>query len=456
MYRSVFVLLAWQVFIFHTGCRAADQPVVRAGTSPPTLPSGEAERTEPQGMLTLREALALSLTHNPSLTVFPHALRAADARVLQAGLRPNPEFELEVEEFAGSGERSGFDAAETTIGLGLPIELGGKRDKRTRLAALGRDLVQWDYESARLDVIRETTKGFTAVLAAQDRLALAEQLLALSREAEAAVAQRVEAGRDSPVDALRAGVATSAGQIAVRRARGALATARHNLAAQWGGGAPTFDEAVGDLSEVWSPEPPVDVVAAIGDNPDIARWEAEQQQRRAALRLQKAQAVPDITIGGGVQRFEETDDSAFVFGLSVPIPLFDRNQGGIEEATANLGKAHREYEAAHVRTLAALTGAVRSLSVAYDEVLLLRDEVVPKARQAFEAAREGYRQGKFDYLYVLDAQRTLFETRAGYVDSLEAYHTARADVMRLTGGPVMAVPSDSLHEESTREHGNEK
>ena len=456
MYRSLFVLLAWQVLLFCTGCRAADPPVVRSHASPPSPPSDEAERIEPRGTITLRDALALSLAHNPSLTVFPYALRAADARVLQAGLRPNPEFLLDVEEFGGSDERSGFDAAETTVGLGLPIELGGKRARRTRLAALGRDLVQWDYESARLDVIRDTTKAFAAVLAAQDRLAVAEQLLALSREAEAAVAQRVEAGRDSPVDALRAGVATSATQIEVRRAQGALAAARHNLAAQWGGRAAAFEEVAGDLSDVSTTAPPRIGPEAIADNPDIARWEVEQQQRHAALRLQKARAVPDITIGGGVRRYEQTDDAGLVFGLSVPIPLFDRNQGGIQEATANLGKARREYEAARVRTLAALTEAVSSLSVACDEILLLRDEVLPKATQAFQAAQDGHDQGKFDYLYVLDAQRTLFETRAGYVDSLEAYHTAKADVARLTGGPVAAAPFDSLHEESPREHGNEK
>jgi cobalt-zinc-cadmium efflux system outer membrane protein len=165
----------------------------------------------------------------------------------------------------------------------------------------------------------------------------------------------------------------------------------------------------------------------------LARWATEEDRRRAALRLEKARGTPDITIGAGVRRFEQTDDAALVFGLGVPLPLFDRNQGSILAATAELGKARRQYEAAQVRIWAALSEAVSALAAAYDEVTILRNDVLPKAQRAFEAARQGYQQGKFDYLHLLDAQRTLFQTQAQYVNSTEVYHKAQADVQRLTG-----------------------
>jgi cobalt-zinc-cadmium efflux system outer membrane protein len=173
------------------------------------------------------------------------------------------------------------------------------------------------------------------------------------------------------------------------------------------------------------------------------------------LQLEKAKGVPDVTVGGGVRRFEETDDSAFVMGLGVPIPLFDRNQGGIQEAVAELGKSRRQYEAAQVRILAALSEASNALAAAYDEVTILRNDVLPKAEQAFAAARQGYEQGKFDYLYVLDAQRTLFGTQAQYIDSVEAYHKARADVRRLTARPPDTEgrnehPSNPIQEPSSQ------
>lgn len=401
----------------------------------PAIPPHVPQAAPLSGPINLRDALALALARSPELGVFPYELRAAEARVLQAGLRPNPELQIGIEEFGGRGERRGFEAAETTVQVGLPIELAGKRAKRGRVASLDKELVQWDYETARLDVMREVAQAFGTLLAAQERLALTERLLDFSRQAQAAVAQRVKAGKDSPVDELQADVALSETRIDRQKAHRALTAARHRLAATWGDRTPLFQEAQGDFYGIAAPIPMTELAALVGDTPDLKRWRTEQERRQAALRLARAQGVPDITVGGGVRRFEQTDDAALVVGLSVPLPLFDRNQGGILEATADLAKTQRQYEAAQVRTLAALSEAASALAAAYDEVAILQNEVLPKAQRVFEAARQGYVQGKFDYLYLLGAQQTLFQTQAQYIDSLEAYHRARADVQRLIGAP---------------------
>jgi len=434
MHCNTLVRTILTTLIVYSACQAADAPAP-ARTSPRPIAGNETSTAEPNGVVTLRDALALALARNPQLSIFPYDLRAADGRVLQAGLRPNPELDITIEEFAGQGERSGFDAAETTVQIGQPIELAGKRAKRTRVASLDKELVQWDYRAARQDVLRDATQAFFAVLAAQERLALTERLLELSRQAQAAVAQRVQAGRDSPVDELRANVAFSESRIERQKAERALIAARHGLAATWGSRAPMFEKAADDFYGVSGPRPWTEMIAAIAGNPDLARWATEEDKRRAALHLEKAQAVPDVTIGGGVRRFEQTDDAAIVFRFAMPIPLFNRNQGGILAAVADLAKTRRQYEAAQVGTLAALSQAAGALAAAHDEVTISRNDVLPKAQQAFEAAQQGYEQGKFDYLYILDAQRTLFRTQAQYVDSVEAYHKAQADVERLIGGP---------------------
>jgi len=428
--------------------------------APDDVPSPVAALDEPAGIITLPDVLALAVSRNPGLGVFPYEFRAADARALQAGLRPNPEFELEIEEFAGSGARGGFDAAETTVRIGQPIELGGKRAKRLRVAQLDKELTQWDYESARLDVMREATQAFIGVVAAQDRVALARQLVDLSQQAHAAVAQRTEAGRDPPVDELRASVALSTTRIELQKAEKALRTARQNLAAVWGGKNAVFERAADGPDAVAPPAIPQDTAAAIAGNPDVARWETQERRQRAALRLEQANAAPDVTFGGGVRRFEETDDAAVVFDLAAPLPLFDRNQGGIRAALAALGKTRRQYESVQVRTLAALSEAIGALMAAHEEVVVLKNDVLPKAGQAFAAAQEGYRQGKFDYLYVLDTQRTLFETQAGYIDAVEAYRKAQADVTRLVGGSLNAADrkpsSGSLAEPLSQEQSHDE
>jgi cobalt-zinc-cadmium efflux system outer membrane protein len=297
------------------------------------------------------------------------------------------------------------------------------------------------------------------VQAAQDRVALARKVVELSQQAHAAVAQRVQAGRDSPVDELRAGVVLSTSRIELQKSEKTLAAARHALVAVWGGKGAAFEEATGDLYEIVAPRAAEDLAAAIATNPDVARWESQEQRQRAVLRLEKANAVPDVTVGGGVQRFEETDDSSLVLGLGVPIPLFDRNQGGIREAVAELGKVRRQVEAAQVRILASLSEAAGAQAAAYEEATILRTDVLPKAEQAFAAAQDGYRQGKFDYLYVLDTQRTLFEMQAGYLDAVEAYHRASAEVQRLVGAPPAKANehlSISTLNPSSQEDSNEE
>lgn len=443
VYRTIYI--AFFATALLSGCQAAQN-------APPAQPDDVAEPTphrtdsrpvadpEPTGSLTLREAAALALMHNPRLAMASIERRAAAARELQASLWRNPEVDVEIESLAGSGDMSGFDGAETTVSLGQLIELGGKRAKRTQVAALDVELAEWDFEARRLDTLQQMTQAFVRVLGAQERLALAEQLRGLSAQAQAAVAQRVEAGKDSAVENLRADVVMSKSRIELRKAAQALASARQNLAAVWGARTASFDEAAGEFYIVPSVPSLSDVNEILASNPDVARWAVEHRQRRAALDLEKAQATPDITVAAGVQRFEESDDSAFIVGLALPIPLFDRNQGGIEEATANLAKARKQQQAVEIELRAELGEAWNALTAAHDEVQILRDEVLPKAEQAFEAAQQGYHEGKFDYLYVLDTQRTFFETQVQYIDAIEAYHLAKADVERLAGQALDPTP----------------
>ena len=220
------------------------------------------------------------------------------------------------------------------------------------------------------------------------------------------------------------------------RAQRSLEAARKKLVAAWGSGVPAFERAVGPFDQV-SPIPPVDrLTQEIRGNPDIARWATEKEQRRAVSSLQDAIRIPDPTLAAGVRDYRASGDSAFVAGASIPLPLFNRNQGGILESRRRLAKAERESAAAETKVRAALAETYQALSTAVSEIDALKTTVIPGAESAFEAVSEGYRQGKFGYLDVLDAQRTLFEARGRYVESLGSYHKAVADTERLIGGEL--------------------
>ena len=402
------------------------------------------------GDVTLRDALAAALQHNPELAAFSCEMRATDARTLQAGLRPNPEIEAESEEVGGGGERAGFDSAVTTLRLSQVIELGGKRAKRKHIAATEAALAGWDYESKRLDVLTSVTRVFVDLLAAQERSTLAAESLSLAERVLAAVAEQVKAGKVSPVEETKAGVAAASARIEQRQAQRGLDAARRQLALLCGASAADFTRAIGRFDQI-GPVPSAERLAElVTQNPDVARWQTELDQRQAALALEKSKRVPDVTVSAGAQRFHAEDETAYVVGLSVPLPLFDRNQGAIREAVAKVAKAREEQRAAELRAHVELTAAYEALSSAHAEATALRADVLPAAQSAFDAAQEGFRQGKFDFLVVLDAQRTLIESKGQYIQALAEYHKSIADVERLIGQGLDMVTNYSGDKEDTR------
>lgn len=410
---------------------------------PPVDPDApDAAPPEPQkaeGVLTLRKALALALLHSPELATASWTVRVKEAETLQAGLFPNPELELEIEEFAGSGERKGFDSAESTLQLSQLIELGGKRSKRQRLAGLERDLAAWDYEAKRLDVLTETAKAFIEVLGAQERLALAQEQVRLSEKVLNTISERVAAGKVSPIEETKAKVTVSTSRIARDSARRDVGIARKRLASNWASATPAFERVEGLWDDV-SPVPSIEQLAgAISRNPDVARWTVELAKRQAAADLEEARAIPDLTLGAGPQWFRETDDAAVVFGLSIPIPLANRNQGARMAARYDLKKVREEERAAQLRVRAAMAETHETLAAAHAELEALNRDVLLEAQKALDAVSEGYREGKLDYLDVLDSQRTLFEAKALQIEASATYHKAVADLERLIGAPLVAI-----------------
>ncbi len=410
------------------------------GYEPPKLPSPTTDETEliaePNDILTLSQAHALALIHNPQLRAFAWEVRASEARQLQASLRPNPEIEVEMEGVAGSGSRRGFDGAETAVVLSQTIELGNKRSKRVEVASLQKDLAGWDYQANRLDVFTQVTKSFVGVLAAQQKTNLAQDLVKLSRKVLKTASQRVEAGKDSPVEQTKAEIVLANSEIEFEKAKKDLEAARIELSITWVGKTPVFEKADGKLESI-SPAPAFEELAdSINSNPDMARWAVEMDQRDAALKLAKANAISDVTVGGGLQRFNQTNDNTVIFGVSIPIPIFNRNQGKVLEARYAIAKARAQRRAVEASIHTALSSAYARLTSAYSEATGLKDKVLEGAQSAFDAAEEGYRAGKFDFLVVLDAQRTLFEAKGKYIGALADFHVAKADVERLVGRPI--------------------
>jgi len=340
---------------------------------------------------------------------------------MQEGLLPNPGIEAFVEDFGGTGSVEGFKGVETTLLLSQLVPLSGRISRQRKVAGRDAGLAGWDYEAARLDVLTNTARAFTDLVAAERRLAIMEELTSLSRRVYDTVSEQADAGSISPIQKKRAGVANSQTEIMLARTKREVEAARKAL-------------------DTLLPVPPYeDLAAYIDTNPDVARWAAEMEKREAVLSLEKSRAMPEPVVSGGYRRIGENDDNAFVVGLSIPLPIFDRNQGAISEARRLVAKGGHERRYAEVIVSASLAGAYAELAISYEAASVLRRDVVPRAEEAYASIFEGYREGKFPLLDVLDAQRTVFDTKLEYIGALRAYHRALAEVERLTGRPLNSM-----------------
>lgn len=389
--------------------------------------------------LTFSDALSKALLENPSLQSYGWQVRVKEAERIQVSLLPNPELEAEMENFGGTGPFEGYDAREITVKLGQKILLGADRLKRKRLAGTTKKLAGWDYEAQRLDVLTGVTKAYISALEAQRQWQQQKELVGVAEDLYNSVAAQVQAGKVSKLAQTKARVELSRARIDLENARSKWESARSMLASYWGSKQPQFQQLKGQLSMPSKIPEYTNVREYIQRNPDVARWVTELQQRESALDLERAKGIPNIKISGGVKRAEDLGANAAIVGVSIPLPFFNRNQGNIRAAKYNLNRLETEREAAISQTYKALQTAYNQLEATAHEVNQLQEQVLPGAKTAFDASQTGYRQGKFDYLEVLDAQRTLFSTRTRYIQALAEYNRAVAEVERLIGTPLSEI-----------------
>ncbi len=382
--------------------------------------------------LNLPQAVDLALRFDPRLFAASSAVAASSARVEQAGLLPNPDLALEVENFAGSGPYDGFDGAEITAVVTQPFLLGGKIRRRRAVAESDRILSGIDLERARIDTEARTKARFFEALAAQQRLEMARDLEDLAERFAATVRARVDAGKVSPVEGTRAGIEVAQAGVRTARALRDFEAARIRLASMWGSTSPVFSRLRGSLPRGDDP-PPIDAVLPfLSGTPDVLRLEQEIERQERVLAFENAFRLPDLGLSAGPRRFRDGGRTAWVAAISIGLPIFDRNQGERRAAEFDVERVRFEARSRRVEIEARLAAVHQRLRAASLAVTTMSRDVVPAAEKAFRSIENGYREGKFAFLDVLDAQRAFFDARSLLLDSREEYALTLVELERLT------------------------
>jgi len=389
--------------------------------------SAAAAAAEP---LSLAKAIELALEGNPEVAAAKRQWEATEGQVLQGRSRPNPELAYSLEDTRSKTRTQSWQ-------LNLPVELGGKRAARTKAAEKTREQAQAQLAELQATVRANVAAAYFDVLTAQERLVLARDSAALAKSSTDTVSKRVAAGKVSPVEESKARVAEAGVRVELAQAASEQRNALSRLFALLGRIDAPYTVLEGKAENLPSVPSLADLQPLISSAPGVVLARIEVDRRKALTALEQSKRVPDVTVSVGMQRSNETQRNVLLFGVSVPLPVFDRNQGNLLEALKLEDKARDELQAASVRLHSEVAQAQERLSTITAEVQSLQQDVLPGAKSAYDAATIGFENGKFNFLEVLDAQRTYFAAKSQYLKALGEAHRAAADIDRLLGASMV-------------------
>jgi cobalt-zinc-cadmium efflux system outer membrane protein len=372
----------------------------------------------------LPTAIRLAL-EQPASRAAAHEVAASEATADQAGSLPNPELA-----FLREGQQAG--SRTTTIQINQPIELGGKRQARVALAQVAVGLAKSEQAIVRQQIRADVIVRYYEVLLAQQKQEIARALGDLARKSVEVAGKRVAAGKISPIDETRARLAAADAATELNQATAQLAVARTMLGALTG--KPAESLVLTEPRELLPQAKPLGtLLAQARDAASVQHARSQLAAREAQIGVERAGRLPDLTVSVGSQRDEQAGRRQAVVGLSVPLPLFNRNQGNLRAALRRTDKAREELAAAELGAASELAAAYTRYEVASKEVALLRQDVIPNARSAYELTLKGFEYGKFPFLEVLDAQRTWFQAQSRIWNSMLEACRAYADIERIAG-----------------------
>ncbi|MHA4976273.1 TolC family protein [Pseudomonas extremorientalis] len=376
--------------------------------------------------LTLDSALQTAFANNPDLAAAQWEIDIAQGGRQQAGLIPNPVLSWDAED-------TRRNSRTTSIKLSQALELGGKRGARIDVANRAQDAAALTLEQRRNTLRADVIDNYYGALRAQERLDLAQRSMAVAERGLGVANGRVTAGKASPVEATRAQVQLSEMRLELNRAQVGLTDAYRRLAASTGSAGADF-QAVATPSQSTPPLPPLaQLLTRLEQTTELRLAELNILQNEASVGLEKAQRIPDLDVSIGSQYDASVRERVNLVGVSMPIPLFNRNQGNVLAATRRADQARDLRNATELRLRTETRQALDLWQTANTEVRAFNQQILPAAQSAVDSATRGFEMGKFSYLDVLDAQRTLIAARTQYLTATAQATDAWVRIERIYG-----------------------
>ncbi len=379
---------------------------------------------------TLDQLKALALEANPSLGAARAEIDVTRAETVTARAYPNPEFEV----MGGDRNSRGAMLAPGSLGsiaLSQRFDYPSQRDARLRVAEAGVQAAQSGVESFEIDLLAQIKQNFYLVIRYQGELRAAQEDLELARSIRNRVEVRVNTGEAPRYELIRADTELLSAQKNADAAVLRVSQAKARLRAQVGGRLPDEFDLQGDLAGDFV-LPPLNRIREdmLARNPEIARLRADIDRYSRQLELEKLRRAPDITLKLARDRDPEYDANRI--GVAVTIPLFDRRQGPIAQASAQVGRNRLALEDRLFQLQQQLQAAYRQYELSRTQVSALETGIVREAEAALKVAEAAYRFGERGILDYLDAQRVFRAARNELISARFELSAAVVEIERLS------------------------
>lgn len=378
--------------------------------------------------LDLDTAVYRTLTQSLTLEMANEEANSKHQEVRQARLSPNPNFSYEVEDFAGNNEWRDWGHREERYIWSQLFETANKRPLRTEAAAYQYYAALVGYNVSKLVVLNRLNRAFITVVAAQEQLKLTQDQADIAKEVLHIATKKVEAGKVSLIQQNKAEVAYSTTIVDLEKAKVDLKNAKKRLSLLWAQTCPDFDQVQFPFYNIEEPIPLEQCLADLCNQAEVVQSLYLYLNAKKIWNLEKSNQIPDVTLQVGYKANYRDQNQGMIAGISIPIPLFNRNQGNVGRAYFDMLKTGEQGKQLWLVLESKLSISYEELIRAYETSQRIKNISLPSATQSFELAQKGYREGKFEYLDVLDAQRTLFEVRERYIQALVNYHIKRSDI----------------------------
>lgn len=375
-------------------------------------------------ILCFQEVAELTLENSPQLQIQADLVGKRIGDHLQAKVIPNPVFTYTVENVLGTNEWQGWRDAKEEYDLTQAIETGGKRRYRSIAAGLAVTEAEQQLEVSRLVVLNRLKKLFIETAGLQELLQLADEKAANGEEIVRNLENQVAEGKISPIQLQKVKIELANALFLKEKVKGDLQQVREELALEWGGPYPDFDAVFFDLYNLESPY--TCAQSELGNHPLLLQWEYRRRGMEETVNYQKSLSIPDVFFTVGYKT--EQKNKGFVFELSFPLPFFDRNQGNILKAEFDEQSAITELTANQTRLQTQMRTAIKQTARNFKEAIYLRDSILKSAEDAYSLSSEGYQQGKYPHLDVLNAHQTLFDIQEQFINALVRTHASQVDI----------------------------